>query len=256
MRFALFIIVLFFVLTNNLAVAQAIMYRVVTGTTEEISAHGVCKAVTNSTGKDIMVPTKTSTEWSNFRAATITGVSLADCDLCPGISTIGATCPNGAKYLGTYNYGGSIGTKKLLITPGTCNDSATPTCPDSGLDVVTKTWQTSPGNQATGATSTSDGYANTAAIVASGGLAEAAAEFCYNMVYAGLSDWYLPAQDEWAHVITNMTALGASTFGCQSWTSTETTASNARYGGDNSGYCASGAMGKTNTNRVRCILRY
>lgn len=247
--------VLVFGFYNSLS-AQIIMTKVENGTNEDINAHGTCKNVANATGKDLMVPTKTSAEWSAFRAATITNVTISDCDLCPGVSTIGQTCPNGAKYLGTYNYGGSIGTKKLLITPGTCNDSATPTCPDSGLDTVIKTWQASPGTTATGATSTSDGYANTNSIIASGGLAEPAAEFCANMTFAGLSEWYLPAQDEWAHVITNMTALGASTFGCQSWTSTETTASNARYGGDNSGYCASGAMGKTNTNRVRCILRY
>ena len=143
-----------------------------------------------------------------------------------------------------------------MITPGTCNDSATPTCPDSGLDTVSKTWQASPGNQATSATSTTDGYANTNTIIATAGLAEPAAQFCANMTFGGLSEWYLPAQNEWEHVVTNMGPLNPSTFRCVTWTSTETGAGTARYGGDNSGYCPPGAMGKTNTNRVRCMLRY
>lgn len=229
-------------------------HRVNNGVSVEITEHGTCRSVNNTSGKDIFIPTKTSGEWSSFYNNSPTGVTVASCDLCPGVSTIGATCPNGAKYLGTFNYGGSIGVKKLLITPGGCTDSTTPTCAD-GIDTVGKFWQNAP-TTTTGATSDTDGLGNTNKIIATGGVAEPAAEYCANMTFAGLTDWYLPARNEWDHVVSNMTALGESTFDCEYWTSTETSSGQARYGGNNGGYCPGGTMGKTNTIQVRCILRY
>jgi hypothetical protein len=228
-------------------------HRVNNGVSVEITEHGTCRSVNNTSGKDIFIPTKTSGEWSSFYNNPPTGVAVSSCDLCPGVSTIGATCPNGAKYLGTFNYGGSIGVKKLLITPGGCTDSTTPTCAD-GIDTVEKRWKLSP-QPTTAATSANDGVDNTNKAVTAGA-GHDAAQYCYDMNYAGLTDWYLPARNEWNHVVSNMTALGASTFECQYWTSTETSDEQARYGGNNGGYCPGGTMGKDNLNSVRCILRY
>jgi len=50
-----------------------------------IDAHGVCKKVTNISGKSYFIPTKISNEWSAFRSNLPFNVTLEDCvvSLCP-----------------------------------------------------------------------------------------------------------------------------------------------------------------------------
>lgn len=179
-------------------------------------------------------------------------------DYCPGVSTIGATCPNGAKYLGEFDYGGKLGKKKLIMTPGGCTNSTTPTCDDSSDNNPNngKRWEESPGNTVTNATSDNNGKENTAKIIAAGGQAKPAAEYCTNMIFAGLKEWYMPSPDEFAHIRTNRSALNESSFGCSYWTSKENTNDNAITAGRDNIYCNDSTMGKTNINLVRCILRY
>ena len=72
------------VLSNTTSAAQEVtsgIWSVNNGATLEIDAHGECFDVTNnhSSGKAIMVPTGTATEWSSFQVGTPTGVTLSAC---------------------------------------------------------------------------------------------------------------------------------------------------------------------------------
>lgn len=238
-------------------------HRVNNGVSVEITEHGTCRSVNNTSGKDIFIPTKTSGEWSSFYNNPPPGVAVSSCDLCPGVSTIGATCPNGAIYLGTFNYGGTIGVKKLLITPTGCTDSTTPTCA-GGDDTVTKQWQPS-FSDIPAASSVNDGLANTIAIMAASG-SKPAASFCSDMTFAGLGEWYLPSPEEWSNaVVVNRSVLGwvgggssSNKWHCHYWTSRQSSSEDAYVGGQGDEYCPDdvGAVGKANTYGVRCLLRY
>ncbi len=59
---------------------HAQIYRINNGSSQEITAHTVCQSVTNSTGRDLMVPTGTAAEWLAFRTNFPTGVVLASCN--------------------------------------------------------------------------------------------------------------------------------------------------------------------------------
>lgn len=87
-----FILITFGVLMVGVLVNAAQSYRVNNGTTVTIDEWGICKKVTNNTGKDIFVPTNTSNEWNLFRTYYPTGISLGDCG---GGGGGGCTCPNG-----------------------------------------------------------------------------------------------------------------------------------------------------------------
>ena len=235
----------------QLLVADPVLYKVTTGSTEQINKHGVCKDVTNATGKDIMIPTRTSAEWTSFQSNLPGGVSLADCDLCPGVTTIGHFCPNGARYGGTFNYGGSIGTKKILITPGGCTSSSTPTCMN-GPDETSRIWSSSV--VTSGASSTTDGLDNTNKILIHEPTAPTA-KYCADMVFAGMSDWYVPARDELTHIYTNRVSLTESSFNTIFWSSTEAGGGGAANTRDfTSG--STTTYGKGNSMAVRCIMRY
>ena len=54
-------------------------YNLANGATQQITEHGVCKKVTNSIGKAIFIPTKTSTEWAAFYNASTPGITKAVC---------------------------------------------------------------------------------------------------------------------------------------------------------------------------------
>lgn len=62
-----------------------IYYRVNRGQGVIIKEHSVCRKVINNGQHDIFVPTRTSSEWSNFLSHTPPGVNLASC--CPPGST-------------------------------------------------------------------------------------------------------------------------------------------------------------------------
>ena len=66
-------------LCSGVAVVWAAdQYRVNNNESVDIDEHGVSKTITNNFGYDIMVPTKTSDEWSAFRTNKPSGISLAD----------------------------------------------------------------------------------------------------------------------------------------------------------------------------------
>lgn len=54
-------------------------YRVISGEPKIIDAWGVCKKVVKNTVVDIFVPTRTDTEWANFRNNLPAGVTLDEC---------------------------------------------------------------------------------------------------------------------------------------------------------------------------------
>lgn len=66
----------FFFLTPLL---NAQIYRINNGSSQDITAHTICQNVTNSTGRDLMVPTGSAPEWLAFRTNFPTGVVLASC---------------------------------------------------------------------------------------------------------------------------------------------------------------------------------
>lgn len=59
-------------------------YQVNFSETKAITAHSVCKQVTNNhaSGLSIFVPTKTAVEWSSFYGHPPAGVTIADCVEC------------------------------------------------------------------------------------------------------------------------------------------------------------------------------
>ncbi len=76
-------------------------HTVTNGAAPEIDEHGTCNKVTNSSGQSVMVPTKTTAEWSSFRSNPPSGISLASCAVvCPaGCSPSGGNCLcNGTGY--------------------------------------------------------------------------------------------------------------------------------------------------------------
>ena len=74
-----FILITFGVLLVGILVNAAQSYRVNNGATVTINEWSVCKKVTNSTGKDIFVPTNSSNEWNQFRTYFPSGISLGTC---------------------------------------------------------------------------------------------------------------------------------------------------------------------------------
>lgn len=91
-----FILITFGVLIVGALVNAAQYYRVNNGTTVTINEWSVCKKVTNSTGKDIFVPTNTSNEWNQFRTYFPSGISLGNCDTPPPPSSSPTcSCPSG-----------------------------------------------------------------------------------------------------------------------------------------------------------------
>lgn len=174
------------------------IFRINSGSNLSINKFSNCKNINNASAKDVMVPTNTSTEWSQFLANLPGSVTATTCCLCPDASyaVIGTACSGGAWCTGSYN--GS----NYMITPSGCTDSATPTCA-GGADAVTKTWGTD--GIATGIVNADNGAANTTSLAVYGDAY--AAKFCENMTYGGYTDWFLPGSNEVAHLVVNKTAL-------------------------------------------------
>lgn len=79
---ALFSLLLLFLCCVEATYAEFLgddLWRVRTTQSETINAHGVCKKVTNNGNNDILVPTKTATEWSKFRDFAPEGISFGEC---------------------------------------------------------------------------------------------------------------------------------------------------------------------------------
>ncbi|HVK61254.1 MAG TPA: DUF1566 domain-containing protein [Bdellovibrionales bacterium] len=199
---------------------------VATTASKTITAHSQCRSVTNNhaSGKAIMVPTGTSTEWASFYNNPPTGVTAVSCDPCSG-KTVGQTCTGTtALFAGTY-----LGDSYMTMPSGCADSTSNPTC--SGTDTVMKTW-----NDGTSAWYDIPGITNHAATAApssnsergdyttplaaaitlstEGGL-HAAARFCNDMVYGGYSDWYLPSKSELAFIYCKSTPGSHNTLNPQ-----------------------------------------
>jgi hypothetical protein len=191
---------------------------VANGSAKEITAFTECRSITNNhaSGRAMMIPVKSSPEWSSFYSHPPAGVTVSSCavDPCNG-KTIGTACSGTtALYAGTFDGG------RYMVMPSGCADSTSnPSC--SGSDTVTKTWNsgtsdyydiTSISNVASSSTassSTERGDFTTPIIAAitnsTQGGAHAAARFCQNMVYGGYSDWYLPSKSELSYIYCQST---------------------------------------------------
>lgn len=92
MRFGLFLFIL--VLTGTSSAFAADMYSVNSGATVQINEHGVCQRITNShgSGRPIMVPTRTATEWTTFRNNRPAGVAMAACPPACSGALVGGHC--------------------------------------------------------------------------------------------------------------------------------------------------------------------
>lgn len=63
-------------------------WQVNVGETKQINCQGVCKKVTNNCSKAIFVPTRTSTEWAEFRTNHPSCVTLSDCISPPSAPSV------------------------------------------------------------------------------------------------------------------------------------------------------------------------
>ena len=97
-------------------------WQISDGQTKQINCHGVCKKVTNNCGKSIFIPTKTSTEWSEFRTHNPTCVSLSSCCTCtPGTTQ---SCTKSCSYKACV--GNSCDTKTTTVSgTRTCQSDCT-----------------------------------------------------------------------------------------------------------------------------------
>ena len=131
---------------------------------------------------------------------------------CP---EIGDVCDDGTIYAGVFDGG------KYYITPGNCNNSSTPTCP-GGTDTLQKAWRGSSGSDTdvpgvenvaeieVASSSSYRGHVNTPVIVAHASVSsDSAADYCNEMVFAGHSDWYLPAKSEMTYIFCKTSGIPA-----------------------------------------------
>jgi hypothetical protein len=213
----------FLILIFAISVPADPIFRINNGNNQDILKFNICRTISNASGKDIMVPTNTSGEWSAFLAALPTGVTATalTCCTCPNSSVVvlGAACSGGGICAGTYS-----GTK-YMVTPGGCTDSDTPTCA-GGADTVHKTWKGSLGtnyniddveNVSLAATASSVlGDVNSNAIVTDPDAHitdDSAAYYCTEMNYGGYTDWYLPSKSELTYLFCNSNKSGSRTAG-------------------------------------------
>jgi len=173
--------------------------------------------------------------------------NCAVCQTCVGATS--ESCQASAN--GTSCGGGIKFAAGLVAMPGGCaDDTSEPTC--SGTDSVTKAWAGSEGFNEP-ADSTSDGASNTTNLVNDAQTYNCTAQYCYDMVYLGYSDWYLPAKDQ-LNTLDGQRIVVGGFANAAYWSSTEYSISSAWYedfpgGGQH-------YAGKSNTAYVRCIRSY
>jgi len=154
--------------------------------------------------------------------------------------------PNGADFIASLSSDSNVVTYKIgdtgpaggkiFITPNTVGNSTGRyfEVAPIGAEVQRRWAQTSLQSTAvTGADGTAigTGYKNTLEIIAQGNssTSTSAAKYCRTAsLSGGLSDWFLPSQDELAELYTNRVALGTGFTSGVYWSSTETAASTAK----------------------------
>lgn len=84
-------------------------HTIANGASKQIDEHGTCKKITNSSGKSVMVPTKSPAEWSSFRSSLPNGgVTKTNCIVYKGYF-VSVSAPNG-------NFGGLAGANALCLS--------------------------------------------------------------------------------------------------------------------------------------------
>ncbi|MFA4833979.1 MAG: hypothetical protein WC619_04000 [Patescibacteria group bacterium] len=137
----------------------------------------------------------------------IEGNMVKDAHDCSDSDAVGTICSGGMKF--------AIG---LVAMPSGCiTTNINPVC-NGVTDSVTKTWSAVAGSDEP-ADSTTDGWSNTGKLVYDVLQTNAAAQYCYEMVYQGYDDWYLPAKDELNTLYGQKTAVGGF-FDNVYWSST------------------------------------
>ena len=139
----------------------------------------------------------------------------------------------------------------LVVTPSNCTDSTTPVC-NGATDALTKTWSATTGSDEP-ADSTTDGWSNTGNLVYNTLKTNDAAQYCFDMVYGGYSDWYLPAKDQLNTLYGQKATVGGFIAGAY-WSSTEYSTLNGWAQNFDGG--GQGGDGKTNAHYVRCVRSY
>jgi hypothetical protein len=149
-----------------------------------------------------------------------------------GCAAAGNSCSDGTKYAGDHPLMAGV---KLYVTTA-----------DQSAGAV---WGGVSAN--TGADSSYNGYSNQAWLMHNATAGDyPAAQLCDNLTANGHSDWYLPSRYELNVLYTNRVAIGG--FGSDNyWSSTESTASNARRQSFSTG--TSGSVAKSTSYRVRCV---
>lgn len=105
---------------------------------------------------------------------------------------------------------------------------------------------------ATGASSATNGDGNTTNLAARG-TGYQAAYYCENLTALGYSDWYLPARNELATIITNKNEIGGFDSTGVYWSSTDLSTTNAYTIAIVDGLAA--GYNKTGTYPVRCARK-
>jgi hypothetical protein len=90
-------------------------FRVNQGSSKTVDAHGVCRLVTNSSGYDHFISTKTSGEWSGFLGAIPSGVTAPACAVPSSTSVPTGFFFLSAAYAPHGNFGGLSGADSFCL---------------------------------------------------------------------------------------------------------------------------------------------
>ena len=184
---------------------------------------------------------------------------------------LGDLCVTGALGGGTQAlYAGGpfadTGSWHYMITPSGCGaDPAAPACNIANADSLTKTWGPNPSSPTPSPNSATEGLTNTNTL-ASYGATYPAAKYCYDLVWGGYDDWYLPGgtppggngtagAGEIYNVLYGMKlASKGNLLASSCWSSTEYSTNAAWSQNLNNG--SQGNLSKTGFTYVRCVRRY
>jgi len=206
----------------------------------------ICQAASSSAS----TPATASVTVGNTTSSTWTVTTGAD--TCPGVNTIGTTCPDGTVYAGV-SLDGDV---KVYVTPCDAGQSLSGSCTGTR---TTETWNNGTTTYyTTGYTNQNTGKANTIGLNTIGTTSDSpyqAATYCATLSAFGHSDWYLPAYGEANNTINNAAnsaAIGGFQAATTYWVSTELNNGSAFVITPSTG--ATGSAGNKNIARnIRCM---